>query len=101
MAERTCRTCRWHDMQGFVQFYGQALAGHEGVGFCRRHPPSPDFTRLLHPSLREEPRYKIMVFAFWPETQGADWCGEWEAIQEPKRTIIDEGHEDSCQHRHG
>jgi hypothetical protein len=101
MAERTCRTCRWHDMPGFAQFYGQALGGHEEVGFCPRYPPSPDFTRLLHPSLREEPRYKIMVFAFWPETQGADWCGEWQARQEAYLTIAGEACEDSRQQRHG
>jgi hypothetical protein len=56
MAERTCRTCRWHNMRGFAQFSEQAIAGHEAVGCCRRYPPSPDFTRLLHPSLWEEPR---------------------------------------------
>jgi hypothetical protein len=101
MADLTCRTCRWHDMKGFAQFYGQAIAAPEEVGFCRRNPPSPDFTRLLHPSLREEPRYKVMVFAFWPETQGADWCGEWQATEEPYRNIIGEGREDSCRHRRG
>jgi hypothetical protein len=101
MAELTCRTCRWHDMQGFAQFYGQALAGHEEVGFCRRHPPSPDFTRLLHPSFREEPRYKIMVFAFWPETQGADWCGEWQAKEERYLTLTRESREDCGSHGRG
>jgi hypothetical protein len=99
MADRTCGTCRWHDMKGFAQFYGQAIAAPEEVGFCRRYPPSPDFTRLLHPSLREEPRYKVMVFAFWPETQGADWCGEWQATEEPFRPLTGEGREDSGRHR--
>jgi len=36
-----------------------------------------------------------MVFAFWPETQGTDWCGEWEAKEESYLTIIGESREDS------
>jgi hypothetical protein len=91
MAELMCGTCRWHDMQGFAQFYGQTLAEHREMGFCRRHPPWPDFTRLLDPSLREEPRYKVMVFAFWPETQAHDWCGEWQAKEPPAMTIVGDG----------
>ena len=91
MADRMCRTCRWHDVKGFAQFYGKAITGHPDLGFCRRNPPSPDFTRLLHPDLREEPRYQVMVFAFWPETLGTDWCGEWEAQEEQRPTLVGGG----------
>ncbi len=92
MANSTCRSCRWHDVQGFTQFYGQTIAEYRDVGFCRRNPPWPDFTRLLHPNLREEPRYKVMVFALWPETQGGDWCGAWQAKEESYIDITGEGH---------
>ena len=91
MGEPVCRTCRWHDVTGFSQFYGETLGESRDVGFCRRFPPWPDFTRLQQPSLQEEPRYKVMVFAFWPETQGSDWCGEWRAKQEPHLGITGEG----------
>jgi hypothetical protein len=90
MAEPTCATCRWHDEQGFSQFYGRTMAEYHGAGFCRRHPPWPDFTRLLHPSLREEPRYNVMVFALWPETQGEDWCGDWQPKEAPAPALTGE-----------
>ena len=91
MADRTCRTCRWHDVRGFTQFYGKRITEFREGGFCRRLPPWPDFTRLMHPSLQEEPRYKVMVFAFWPETQGDDWCGEWQAKEAPSLDIPRDG----------
>jgi hypothetical protein len=91
MTDLTCDTCRWHDVHGFSRFYGKTIAGHRDVGFCRRRPPWPDITRLLHPSLQEEPRYKVMVFALWPETQGEDWCGEWQAKEESYIDITGEG----------
>jgi hypothetical protein len=93
MAHLTCGTCRWHDRYGFARFYGKTLAEDHDVGFCRRHPPWPDFTRLLHPTLQEEPRYKVMVFAFWPETLEGDWCGDWEAKEAPPIDIGGESHQ--------
>ena len=84
MTESTCRTCRWHDIEGFQRYYREAAeAGVEmgGRGFCRRYPPMPDFTRLLLANQLEVNRREVFVFAFWPETAPEDWCGEWQ-VQE-------------------
>jgi hypothetical protein len=79
MAQLRCGTCRWHDVVGFQQYYGEAVARMPGRGYCRRNPPLPDFTRLLQANQLQIERQEVFVFAFWPETAAEDWCGEWQA----------------------
>jgi hypothetical protein len=79
MTERRCGTCRWHDVKGFHQYYREAAAHIQDLGFCRRQPPLPDFTRLLLADQLTIDRREVFVFALWPETAAADWCGEWQS----------------------
>lgn len=83
MTERRCGTCRWHDVEGFRRYYRDAGASVEDRGFCRRHPPWPDFTRLLLADQLRIDRNEVFVFAFWAETAAEDWCGEWQAPEGP------------------
>jgi len=54
-ARLRCRDCRfWETLDGLAR----------SVGFCRRHPPQ---------AVRNEDNEWDSV---WPETLGADWCGE-------------------------
>jgi len=88
MPDRCCGTCRWHDVKGFAAFYREDGMGE--MGFCRKAPPLPDVTRLLHPGVHEAPRDDIFVFAFWPETDEGEWCGAWEAA--PQEAPARAGH---------
>jgi hypothetical protein len=78
MPDRCCATCRWHDVVGFYAFYKTNARGMGEMGFCRKAPPLPDLTRLLHPGVQEASRDDVFVFALWPETNEDDWCGAWE-----------------------
>ena len=82
MDDRCCGLCRWHDVEGFYAFYGANAQGMGDMGFCRKAPPLPDVTRLLHPSLHEAARTDVFVFALWPETSEDEWCGAWEPSQQ-------------------
>ena len=78
-----CGTCRWHDVEGFSALYKENADDMGGMGFCRQRPPLPDFTRLLDPVGEHAARHDIFVFALWPETKATDWCGAWEAQDDP------------------
>ena len=78
-----CGTCRWHDVEGFSVLYKENADDMGGMGFCRQRPPLPDFTRLLDPVGEHAARHDIFVFALWPETKATDWCGAWEAQDDP------------------
>jgi len=82
MSQRCCATCRWHDVEGFYAFYGQNADGMGNMGFCRKAPPLPDFTRLMGPVVQDADRIDLFVFALWPETDDTDWCGAWEVHAE-------------------
>ena len=90
MHDRCCGTCRWHDVKGFRAFYGTDARDMGDMGLCRKAPPLPDVTRLLHPRLQEAARTDVFVFALWPETSDDEWCGAWEAA--PQEAPARAGH---------
>jgi hypothetical protein len=86
MTERCCGTCRWHDVEGYYAYHGQDAEGMGAMGFCRRVPPMPDFIRRWHTwqqGLRQGDAPAQFAFAVWPETRPDEWCGEWQAQDEP------------------
>jgi len=81
IATHCCGTCRWHDVDGFYAFYRSNAEGMGDMGFCRKAPPLPDFTRLLGLKDEHTARTDVFVFALWPETTEQEWCGGWEGAQ--------------------
>ena len=72
--DKKCGTCKYHDVDGFYEYYGKNADGMGDMGFCRRMPPLPDISRLIN---ADSPRNEIFVFKVFPETGENDWCGEW------------------------
>jgi hypothetical protein len=54
--EQHCRNCRFYTDDD--RWTGPT----EGMGLCRRHPPTSDSM---------------------PEVDGDDWCGEWKPVRKP------------------
>lgn len=60
-----CENCR------FWKYLGDKENTYPS-GLCRRYAP--------HPELRDDDGDSVMEVA-WPDTDGSDWCGEWQPKQ--------------------